>query len=169
MVIETRSREYVETRVRAGLLEQGTVDLMERTGLGERMRREGLSHHGIALRFGGRSHRIDFDALTGGKGVTVYAQQEVVKDLIAARLAAGGDILFEVRDVSVADLDGPSPRIRFTDAAGHAREIACDFVGGCDGFHAICRPSVPAGVLTEYERVYPFAWLGILSHSPPPS
>src|ERR1700682_2707634 len=93
MVIETRSREYVETRVRAGLLEQGTVDLMERTGLGERMRREGLSHHGIALRFGGRSHRIDFDALTGGKGVTVYAQQEVVKDLIAARLAARGDNL----------------------------------------------------------------------------
>ncbi len=169
MVIETRSREYVETRVRAGLLEQGTVDLMERTGLGDRMRREGLAHHGIALRFGGRSHRIDFDALTGGKGVTVYAQQEVVKDLIAARLAAGGDIHFEVRDVSVADLEGPVPRIRFTDAAGNAREISCDFIGGCDGFHGICRPSVPAGVLTEFERVYPFAWLGILSHSPPPS
>jgi p-hydroxybenzoate 3-monooxygenase len=169
MVIETRSRDYVETRVRAGLLEQGTVDLMERTGLGERMRREGLAHHGIALRFGGRSHRIDFDALTGGKGVTVYAQQEVVKDLIAARLAAAGDILFEVRDVAVADLEGASPRIRFTDAAGNAREIDCDFIGGCDGFHGICRPSIPPGVLTEYERVYPFAWLGILSHSPPPS
>ena len=169
VVLETRSREYVETRVRAGLLEQGTVDLMERTGVGERMRREGLVHHGIALRFGGRNHRIDFDALTGGKGVTVYGQQEVVKDLIAARLAGGGDILFEVRDVSVAGFEGSAPRIRFTDADGNAREIACDFIAGCDGFHGICRPSFPAGVLSVFERVYPFAWLGILSHSPPVS
>jgi p-hydroxybenzoate 3-monooxygenase len=169
IVIEARSREYVEARIRAGVLEQGTVDLLNETGLGERLRREGLTHAGINLRFGGRSRRVDFVELTGGKAVTVYGQHEVVKDLIAARLAEGGTILFEVSDVGVHDLDGTSPTIRFRDQAGDTQEIACDFIAGCDGFHGVCRPAIPPGVLTGYERVYPFAWLGILAESPPVS
>jgi p-hydroxybenzoate 3-monooxygenase len=169
VVVEARSRRYCEGRIRAGVLEQGTVDLFNETGLGDRMRAQGLVHEGIDLRFNGRSHRIDFPALTGGKSITVYGQHEVVRDLIAARTAAGGAILFESADVSVGDLDGPQPVIRFRDAGGAARELRCDFIAGCDGFHGICRPTIPAGVLTEYERTYPFAWLGILAESPPVS
>jgi p-hydroxybenzoate 3-monooxygenase len=168
VVVENRSRQYVEERVRAGVLEQVTVDLLTEMGVGERMKREGLVHHGIELRFGGRGRRIDFKELTGGKGITIYAQREVVKDLNDARIAAGGQVLFEVEDVSVHDFDGSRPKIRYR-KDGNAYELACDFIAGCDGFHGICRPSIPAGVLTEYDRVYPFGWLGILAEAPPSS
>lgn len=168
IVIENRSRSHVEERVRAGVLEQGTVDLLTQMGVGERMRHEGLIHYGVELRFGGRSHRIDFKELTGGKGITIYSQQEVLKDLNNARLAAGGQVLFEVENVSVHDFDTPQPRIRFQ-KNGEPCEVACDFIAGCDGFHGICRPSIPPGVLTEYERIYPFGWLGILAAAPPSS
>jgi p-hydroxybenzoate 3-monooxygenase len=168
VVIETRSRKYIEERVRAGLLEQGTVDLLIETGVGERLQRECLTHHGIALRFNRRSHRIDFDDLTGGKSVTIYAQQEVIKDLVAARLAAGLPIIFEADDVSVHGFDTAKPSIRFR-AGGESEELHCDFIAGCDGFHGICRPSLPAGVLSEFERLYPFGWLGILAQAPPSS
>ena len=166
VVVEARARAYVEQRVRAGVLEQGTVDLLVASGVGDRLRREGLVHHGIELRFGGRGHRIDMTALTGGRAITVYGQQEVVKDLIAARLDAGGPILFEAADVAVAGLEGPEPAIRFRHA-GAPRTLECDFIAGCDGFHGICRGAVPAGVLRTFERAYPFAWLGILAAAPP--
>jgi p-hydroxybenzoate 3-monooxygenase len=168
IVIETRSRKYIEERVRAGLLEQGTVNLLIETGVGERLQREALTHHGIALRFNRRSHRLDFDDLTGGKTVTIYAQQEVIKDLVAARLAAGLQLIFEASDVSVHGFDGANPSIRFRAADG-TQEIQCDYIAGCDGFHGICRPSIPAGVLTEFDREYPFGWLGILAKAPPSS
>ena len=168
VVIENRSRQYVEERVRAGVLEQGTVDLLTDTGVGERMKREGMVHHGIELRFHGRRHRIDFKDLTGGKGITIYSQHEVVKDLTNARLAAGGEVLFEVENVSVHDFDGSKPKIRYQ-KEGLDCELTCDFIAGCDGFHGICRPSIPAVVLAEYDRVYPFAWLGILAEAPPSS
>jgi p-hydroxybenzoate 3-monooxygenase len=171
IVIETRSRRYIEERVRAGVLEQGTVNLFNETGVGERMRREGLVHHGFELRFNRRGHRIDMFELTGGRCITVYGQQEVIKDLVAARLNAGGQILFEVEDVSIHNFDESSsskPTIRFRHH-GTAEEIACDFIAGCDGFHGICRPSIPTGVLTFFERIYPFAWLGILAETSPSS
>ena len=168
IVVEARSRSYVEERIRAGVLEQGTADLLRETGLGERMDREGLLHHGIQLKFRGEAHRIDFADLTGGKAVMVYGQHEVVKDLIARRIQDGGAIVFDAEQTSVHDLDGPAPLIRYA-KDGEAHEIACDFVAGCDGFHGICRPSIPEGVLATYERVYPFAWLGILAKAPPAS
>ena len=144
------------------------MDLLSEIGVGERMKREGLIHHGIELRFNGRGHRIDFGGLTGGKGITIYSQHEVVKDLTNARIAAGGHVLFEVEDVSVNEFDGIKPKIRYQ-KDGQAHELTCDFIAGCDGFHGICRPSIPAGVLTEYERIYPFGWLGILAEAPPSS
>jgi p-hydroxybenzoate 3-monooxygenase len=168
VVLETHSRSYVEERVRAGVLEQGTADLLRDTGVGARMLRQGLMHHGIELQFGSGRHRIDFAELTGGQGVMVYAQHEVLKDLIHARLEAGGKILFEVEDLSVHELKGPRPRIRFRHN-GLTDELECDFIGGCDGFHGICRPSLPEGVLKTFEKVYPFAWLGILAEAPPSS
>jgi len=168
IVIEIHSRDYVERRVRAGVLEQGTADLLEACGAGERMRREGLVHRGIELRFGGRGHRIDFPDLTGGRSILVYAQQEVVKDLIRLRLAAGGQILFDVTDVSVRDIESVAPRVGFV-KGGEEMELACRIVAGCDGFHGVCREAIPAGVLSLYEHVYPFAWLGILAQTPPPS
>ena len=168
IVIEDRSREYVENRIRAGVLEQGTVDLLNDTGLGERMNREGQIHEGIEIRFGGKGHRIDFPALTGGKRITVYGQQEAVKDMIATRLADGGTVEFEVSDVSLHGFDGDRPTIRYR-ARGEENEIACDFIAGCDGFHGISRDSIPDGILTAYERVYPFAWLGVLTESTPAS
>ena len=166
VVVENRSRQYVEERVRAGVLEQGTVDLLTQMGVGEHMKTEGLVHYGIELRFGGRSHRIDFRDLTDGKGITIYAQHEVVKDLTNARIATGGQVFFEVENVSVHDFDGASPKIRY-EKDGNACELTCDFIAGCDGFHGICRPRIPDGVLTEYEREYPFGWLGILADAPP--
>jgi p-hydroxybenzoate 3-monooxygenase len=167
MVLEARSRDYVEKRIRAGVLEQGTADVLCETGVGDRMRREGLVHHGIELRFGGRGHRIDLTGLTG-RAITVYGQHEVLKDLIAARLAAGGQVLFEVDEVAIRDFDTDAPTIRFR-AGGEPQELRCDFIAGCDGSHGVCRPSVPAGILTVHERVYPFAWLGILAQAPPSS
>jgi p-hydroxybenzoate 3-monooxygenase len=168
IVIEARSRTYVEERIRAGVLEQGTRDLLIETGVGERLQRQGLVHHGIELRFNGSGHRTDFADLAGGQGVTVYGQHEVVKDLIRTRLGTGGEILFEAEQASVHDLDGANPTIRFR-RNGQDEELRCAFIAGCDGFHGICRPSIPDGVLSIFERVYPFAWLGILSHSPPVS
>src|SRR5437868_3845788 len=168
IVLETRSRKYVEERIRAGVLEKGTVDLMHELGVAERLARQGLEHGGVELRFGGRGHRIDFRALTGGKCVTIYAQHEVIKDLIAARLAAKQAIIFDAEDVSVHDLNGGSPKIHFR-ANGAAEELQCDFIAGCDGFHGICRPSIPSGALTLYDRDYPFGWLGILAQAPPSS
>jgi p-hydroxybenzoate 3-monooxygenase len=166
VVVENRSRQYVEERVRAGVLEQGTVDLLTEIGIGERMKREGLVHYGIELRFEGRGHRIDFQELTGGKGITIYAQHEVLKDLNNARIATGGQVFFEVDDVAIHDFDDAKPKIRYRkDGSDH--ELVCDFIAGCDGFHGICRPSIPVGVLTEYEREYPFGWLGILADAPP--
>ena len=168
VILEARTREYVQERVRAGVLEQNTVDLLTEAGVGERMRRQGLVHHGIELRFQGQGHRVDFDALTGGRAITIYAQAEVVRDLIDARLAAQGTIIFEAADVSLHELEGPRPLIQFRTSDEPAR-LTCDFVAGCDGFHGICRNSVPSGALTEYERAYPFAWLGILAEAPPSS
>jgi p-hydroxybenzoate 3-monooxygenase len=166
VVLEARSRQYCEQRVRAGVLEQGTVDLLTDMGVGNRMKQEGLVHNGVELRFNGRGHRIDFKDLTG-HGITVYGQQEVVKDLIAARLNAGGQILFETEKVSVHDFDSAQPTIRFHHT-GESREIACDFIAGCDGFHGVCRPTI-ANALTVYERLFPFGWLGILAAAPPSS
>lgn len=168
IVLEDRGREHIESRVRAGVLEQGTVDTLDEAGVGERMRRQGLVHHGIELSFNGRRHRINLRELTGGRAIAVYGQQEVVKDLINARLDAGGQIFFEVEETSIHDLDADAPKIRFR-KNGAAHEIVCDFIGGCDGSHGICRSSIPAGVLNVFERAYPFGWLGILAQSKPPS
>jgi p-hydroxybenzoate 3-monooxygenase len=168
IVIENRSRQYAEQRVRAGVLEQGTVDLLTQMGVGDRMKAEGLVHYGVELRFNGRGHRIDFRDLADGKGITIYAQHEVLKDLNNARIASGGEVLFEAQDVSVRDFDSPKPKIRYRkDDIDY--EVTCDFIAGCDGFRGICRPSIPAGVLTSYEREYPFAWLGILAEAAPSS
>ncbi len=166
IVVEARSRAYCEQRVRAGVLEQGTADLLDASGVGERMRRQGLVHGGITLRFAGRSHHLDFPELTG-KTITVYGQHEIVKDLIAAHCAAGAPLHFEVSDVRIEGIGGDRPSIRYRDAGSAEHVIACDFVAGCDGFHGIARGTIPDGVLTAYERVYPFAWLGVLTESPP--
>jgi len=172
VVIEARSREYCEERVRAGVLEQGTVDLLHEIGVGERMSREGLPHYGVNLRFSGRTHHIDFKELTCGRGIMIYAQHEVIKDLVKARLASGGKIFFDVEDVSIRDFgetkSSAKPALLFR-KDGEAQEVTCDFIAGCDGSHGICRPSIPQGALTLFERVYPFAWLGILAEAPPSS
>jgi p-hydroxybenzoate 3-monooxygenase len=167
VVLESRTREYVQERVRAGVLEQNTVDLLTETGVGDRMRREGLIHSGIELRFQNRGHRIDFNELVG-RAITIYAQAEVVKDLVDARLAAGGEIVFEAADVSIHNHESPHPSLRFK-KNGELKELSCDFIAGCDGFHGICRSSIPADVLRVYERIYPFGWLGILAEAPPSS
>jgi p-hydroxybenzoate 3-monooxygenase len=161
VVVEDRSRAHVESRIRAGLIEQWAADLLVETGVGARMQREGMFHNGISFAFDGSLHYINFRKLVG-KGVTVYGQQEIVKDLIQHRLQQGGKIFFGVRD-----LLAPQAKVRFQHA-GAEHEIQCDFIGGCDGFHGICRPSIPSDVLTAYDREYPFGWLGILSQSPPP-
>ncbi|MEV4009099.1 4-hydroxybenzoate 3-monooxygenase [Nonomuraea angiospora] len=163
VVLEKRSRDYVERRVRAGVLEQGTVDTLVEAGVGERLLREGLPHHGIELRYGGAGHRIAFEKLVPGRSITVYGQQEVVKDLIAARLAAGGDIRFDVEDVEVHSLES-GPYLTFG-----GERLDCDVIAGCDGFHGVSRPAIPEGVLSVYERDYPFAWLGILARVAPSS
>jgi p-hydroxybenzoate 3-monooxygenase len=166
IIIENRSRDYIEGRIRAGLIEQWARDLLIDTGVGERMQREGLSHDGIHFCFDGALHQINFRELVG-KGVTIYGQQEVIKDLVAKRFADGGQILFEVDDVSLHDVTSAKPKIRFRHG-GRNQEIDCDFIGGCDGFHGISRPSIPSGVLSVYDREYPFGWVGVLSQSPPP-
>jgi p-hydroxybenzoate 3-monooxygenase len=166
VVLESRSRQYVEERIRAGVLEQGTVDVLNAAGVGERMRREGLAHHGIELLFDRERHKIDFGELTGGRGITVYGQHEVVKDLVQARLAADQPLLFEVSDVSLHDIAGDSPSIRFR-YQGMSQVLQCDYIAGCDGFHGVSRASIPDGVLKTFERIYPFAWLGILAQAEP--
>jgi p-hydroxybenzoate 3-monooxygenase len=167
VVLEARSRDYVEQRVRAGVLEHGTVELLKEMGVGERMERQGLVHQGVELRFAGEGHRIDFDDLTG-RAITVYGQQEVVKDLIAARLDFGGPLLFEVEDVRPEGFDTDSPSLRYRHD-GEEHVLHCDVIAGCDGFHGICRDAVPDGVLTFHEREWPFAWLGILAEAEPAS
>jgi p-hydroxybenzoate 3-monooxygenase len=165
VVLEARDREYVEQRVRAGLLEQNTVDVLRALGVADRLEREGLVHDGIYLRREGKMQHIDMAGLTG-RHVTIYGQQEVVKDLINARQERGGELLFEVADVAVHDLESDAPRITYTHA-GESYELTCDVIAGCDGFHGICRPAIPAAVLTEHEFTYPFSWLGILAEAPP--
>jgi p-hydroxybenzoate 3-monooxygenase len=166
IVLERHSREYIETRVRAGVLEQGTVDVLCDSGIGERLKREGLKHGGVELRFGGKGHRIDFQDLVG-KSITVYAQQEVVKDLIAARLRYAAPIYFEAEATRIEHYD-LNPKIHYQ-YNGESHEISCDFIAGCDGFHGICRPAVPERELQVHERHFPFAWLGILAHVAPAS
>ena len=181
IVLELRGREEVETTVRAGVLEHGTVELLRKTGVGERMNREGAVHHGIELRFGGRGHRIDFADLTGGKAIMVYGQQEVVKDLYRARLEAGGQIIFGAAAIGARDLDTETPKIRFRrgaeldldagairfDEETEEEELVCDFVVGADGFFGPCRTSIPEGARKEHTRTYPFGWFGILVEGPP--
>lgn len=181
VVIELRGREEIETTVRAGVLEYGTAELLRETGLGERMDREGAVHHGVELRFGGRGHRIDFDDLTGGRHIVVYGQQEVVKDLNAARLGAGGQILFETAVVGLRALDTHEPKVRFRkgarldleageiryDGTSEEEELVCDYVVGADGFFGPSRSSIPERVRREHARTYPFAWFGILVEGPP--
>jgi p-hydroxybenzoate 3-monooxygenase len=166
VVLECRSRQYVERRVRAGVLEAPTVKLLQDLGVADRLRREGLPHHGLSIRFDGADQRIALTELTG-RHITVYGQQEVVKDLIAARLAAGLPIVFDASDVVLHDLETDKPRVTYRDAAGVARELRCGVVAGCDGFHGVSRPSVPHGALTVYEHSYPYAWLGVLAKAAP--
>ncbi|HUJ91681.1 MAG TPA: 4-hydroxybenzoate 3-monooxygenase [Gaiellaceae bacterium] len=165
VIVENRSREYCEARIRAGVLEQGVVDLLRDAGVGGRMDREGIPHGGIYLQFDGGRHHVPMRELTG-RGIMIYGQTEVVKDLIAARIESGLPLRFEVEDVSVHELESDRPRIRFTHE-GDEDELECDVIAGCDGFHGVCRPSIPAGVLRTFEREYPFGWLGILAQVPP--
>jgi p-hydroxybenzoate 3-monooxygenase len=167
VVLESKSREYVENRVRAGVLEHQSVDILNAAGVGGRMMKEGLLHHGIHLNFGGESHRIDFEELTG-RAVMIYGQQEVVRDLIAARLAARQPLYFEVDSVSVHDFQTDSPVVRYR-VDGSEQTLECDFIAGCDGFHGVCRASIQSSQLSVFERVYPFAWLGILAEMAPAS
>ncbi len=168
VVLEVRSRDEIERTLRAGVLEQGTVDLLHAVGAGARLAREGLVHHGIELRFEGRTHRIDLAGLTGGKAITVYAQHEVIKDLVAARLDAGGAIVFEAREVSLHEIGSATPSIRFSQD-GRQETLACEFIAGCDGFHGVCRAAIPEMARTEYLRSYPFGWFGVLALAPPSS
>jgi p-hydroxybenzoate 3-monooxygenase len=166
VVLEDRTRDYVEHRIRAGVLEQRTADLLVDAGVGERLQREGIVHHGIELQFAGKRHRIPLSDLTDGRTIVIYGQTEVVKDLIAARVDSGLPLLFEVSDVSVHELESDRPQIRFRhDGLDH--ELACDAIAGCDGFHGVCRPSIPDDVLSSYSREYPFGWLGILAEVAP--
>ena len=164
VIVEFRSRERLESEVRAGVLEQGTVDLLRETGVGERMDREGAVHEGIELRFNRQGHRIPLSDLAGGR-IMLYGQHEVVKDLISARLDADAQILFEAEALSLHDLESQKPTIRYR-KDGEDHELRCDFVAGCDGYHGVCRPSIPEGARTEYERKYPFGWFGILAEAP---
>jgi len=168
VIVEDRGRDHVIERVRAGVLEQGTVDLMREVGVGARLDVEGLRHEGIYLAFGGERHRIDLARLTGGRAITVYGQNEVVKDLIAAREQTGRPLHFDASDVRVHDITSDHPRLSFC-AAGQPHDVRCDFIAGCDGFHGVCRPTIPTEYLRIYEREYPFAWLGILANAAPSS
>jgi p-hydroxybenzoate 3-monooxygenase len=168
IVLEAHTPDYVLGRIRAGVLEQVAVDLLDEAGVGARMHAEGLPHNGIDLLFDGVRHRIDFPGLTGGKQVMVYGQTELTKDLMEARATAGLPTVYEAKDVSVHDFDSERPRVRYVkDGATH--EIECDFIAGCDGFHGVCRASAPNNAIRNFERVYPFGWLGLLSETPPVS
>jgi p-hydroxybenzoate 3-monooxygenase len=166
VVLEARSREYVESRVRAGVLEQGTVDLMADLGVDQRLRRECMIDEALDIRFSGKLIHLDLPGLSGGKLVHIYGQQEVVKDLIAARLAASGALLFEAEAIGLDGLTGGKPTIRFKHG-DEDKTLVCDVVAGCDGFHGVCRAAIPEGVLTIYDREFPFGWLGVMSESPP--
>lgn len=168
VILERHDRDHVESRIRAGVLEHGTVEVLAAAGVGERLGREGLVHHGIELSLRGKRHRLDLTGLTGGRSITVYGQHEVVKDLIAARLGRGLDLRFEVDDVRLGDLESERPKVRFRQT-GQDEELTCDFIGGCDGFHGVCRDSIPPQAHTRFERIYPFAWLGILAEAAPVS
>lgn len=166
IILERQTADYVLTRIRAGILEQVCIDLLDEAGVGERMHREGLVHGGFDLLFKGERHRIDMNKLTGGKNVMVYGQTELTRDLMSARLAAGLTTVYEAGNVTVHDFDTTKPRVRY-EKDGKTHEIECDFIAGCDGFHGVCRASVPQGSIAEYEKVYPFGWLGVLSDTPP--
>ncbi len=166
IILERQTADYVLTRIRAGILEQVCIDLLDEAGVGERMHKEGLVHGGFDLLFKGERHRIDMNKLTGGKNVMVYGQTELTRDLMSARLAAGLTTVYEAGNVTVHDFDTAKPRVRY-EKDGKTHEIECDFIAGCDGFHGVCRASVPQGSITEYEKVYPFGWLGVLSDTPP--
>jgi p-hydroxybenzoate 3-monooxygenase len=166
VVIEQRSADYVLGRIRAGVLEQGTVDLLDQLGLGERLHAEGLVHGGINLGFRNTRERIDLHALTGGKQVMVYGQTEVTRDLMQARAADGTPTVYEAQGVALHDFDGPNPRVSWR-KDGAAHELHCDFIAGCDGYHGVSRASAPPALLKTYEKVYPFGWLGVLSETPP--
>jgi p-hydroxybenzoate 3-monooxygenase len=168
VILERKDRDYVLARIRAGVLEQGTVGLLENLGITERLHHEGLIHDGIELLFGGIRHRIDLKNASGGKVVTVYGQTEVTRDLMDARDAAGLTTVYDADNVSLHDFDGASPRVRYV-KDGVTHEIACDFIAGCDGFHGVSRTSVPQSAVQTFERVYPFGWLGLLSDTPPVS
>ena len=166
VILEARTREYCEARIRAGVLEHGTRELLIEAGVGERLKRDGLVHSGIYLRFDGETHHVAMDELTGGRVVTVYGQTEVVKDLIAARLQSGAPLHFKAEDVRVENVDGSEPIVRYR-KGGAEHELRAAFVAGCDGFHGVCRALIPTDVLRVWERVYPFAWLGILADVAP--
>jgi p-hydroxybenzoate 3-monooxygenase len=168
IIIERQSPDYVLGRIRAGILEQTTVDMLHEAGVGAGVNAEGIVHHSIDLVFGGKRHGIDVHGLTGGKVVTAYGQTEVTRDLMAARSAAGLTTIYEAKDVSVHDFEGSKPMVRYQ-KDGQSVELACDFIAGCDGFHGVCRASVPEGAVTAYEKVYPFGWLGVLADVPPVS
>jgi p-hydroxybenzoate 3-monooxygenase len=166
VILERQSADYVLGRIRAGILEQVTVDLLDEAGVGQRMHAEGLVHDGFEMLFGGTRHRVDLARLTGGKKVMVYGQTELTRDLMQARQAAGLPTVYQASDVRVHDYDGAHPRVSYTHG-GQSHELDCDFIAGCDGFHGVCRASVPRSAITEYEKVYPFGWLGLLSDTPP--
>ena len=166
VIVERQSPDYVLGRIRAGILEQVTMEVLDEVGVGERMHHEGLVHEGFAMLWAGRRHRIDLARLTGGKKVMVYGQTEVTRDLMEARTAAGLATVHEAKSVAIHDHDGSSPRVTY-DAGGQTHTLHCDFIAGCDGFHGVCRASVPRSAITEYEKVYPFGWLGLLSDTPP--
>ncbi len=166
IIVERQSGDYVLGRIRAGVLEQVSIDLLDEAGVGERMHREGLVHSGFDMLFKGARHRIDLNKLTGGKNVMVYGQTEVTRDLMDARKAAGLTTIYEAQQVQVHDFDTKAPRVTY-EKDGQSFEIQCDFIAGCDGFHGVCRASVPRGAIQEFEKVYPFGWLGMLSDTPP--
>ncbi|WP_024576992.1 MULTISPECIES: 4-hydroxybenzoate 3-monooxygenase [unclassified Afipia] len=167
VIFERKDRDYILARIRAGVLEQGTVGLLEEVGVAERLHHDGLIHHGIELAFGGARHRIDMTQATG-KTVTVYGQTEVTRDLMDARLKAGLTTIYDAADVSLHDFESGQPRVRYI-KDGMAHEVACDFIAGCDGFHGVSRQSVKPDALKTFERIYPFGWLGLLSETPPVS
>ena len=168
VIIERQSPDYVLGRIRAGVLEQVSIDLLDEAGVGTRMHKEGLVHGGFELLFKGQRHRIDMNELTGGKNVMVYGQTEVTRDLMDARQAASLPTIYEASQVSVQDFDGKHPVVRF-EKNGVSHELQCDFIAGCDGFHGVCRASVPESAITNYEKIYPFGWLGVLADVPPVS
>jgi p-hydroxybenzoate 3-monooxygenase len=168
VVLERQTGEYVLGRIRAGVLEQVTIDLLDEAGIGRRMHEEGLLHAGFELMYSGRRHRIDLNRLTGGKHVMVYGQTELTRDLMQARQAMGLPTVYEARNVAVHDFDSTAPRVTY-EHGGRRVELACDFIAGCDGFHGVCRASAPRNAITEYEKVYPFGWLGLLADTPPVS